>query len=188
MYCPWYHKICIYTTTTGLFSPNQKQWFWIVHKWQWCNQSFYPRWLYMLTVTTLSWHLWCYRGHNPFRYQVSTCIPCRRFDNNNNYYYWKFPTVLSFNSFCHGLPLVIFGNCWMMPSMIWRLLQIKEWVIVITHSEICIILHIIPKLNSVFVSLFIKNIGRVKDKRQCTVFSAGAKWKFHINISLLHYK
>ena len=61
----------------------------------------------------------------------------------------------------------IFSNYWMRLSMIWRIMQIEEGVIRlslrlrrITPSEICIILHIIRKPNSIIVLLFIQNISR----------------------------
>ena len=60
----------------------------------------------------------------------------------------------------------IFSNYWMRLSWIWRILQIKEVVIHrgrrprwITPSEICRILHILRKPNSVVALLFIQNIS-----------------------------
>ena len=58
-----------------------------------------------------------------------------------------------------------FSNYWMRLSRIWRILQIKEGVIHrgrrprwITPSEICRILHILLKPNSIIALLFIQNI------------------------------
>ena len=60
----------------------------------------------------------------------------------------------------------IFSNYWMRLSRIWRILQIKECVIHggrrrrwITPSEICRILHILRKPNSIIALLFIQNIS-----------------------------
>ena len=60
----------------------------------------------------------------------------------------------------------VFSNYWMRPSRIWRILQIKEGVIhrgrrprSITPSEICRILHILRKPNSIIALLFIQNIS-----------------------------
>ena len=60
----------------------------------------------------------------------------------------------------------IFGNYWIRLSRIWRILQIKEGVIHrglrprwITPSEICRILHILRKPNSIIALLFIQNIS-----------------------------
>ena len=60
----------------------------------------------------------------------------------------------------------IFSNYWMRLSRIWRILQIKEGVIHlglrprwITLSEICRILHILRKPNSIIALLFIQNIS-----------------------------
>ena len=60
----------------------------------------------------------------------------------------------------------IFSNYWMRLSRIWRILQIKEGVINrgrrprwIAPSEICRILHILRKPNSVIALLFIQNIS-----------------------------
>ena len=60
----------------------------------------------------------------------------------------------------------IFSNYWMRPSRIWRILQTKEgdihrgqrprWI---TPSEICRILHILRKPNSIIALLFIQNIS-----------------------------
>ena len=57
---------------------------------------------------------------------------------------------------------IIVSNYWMRPSRIWRILQIKEGVIHrgrITPSEICRILHILRKPNSIIALLFIQNIS-----------------------------
>ena len=61
---------------------------------------------------------------------------------------------------------IIIGNYWMRLSRIWRILQIKEAVIHrgrrprwITLSEICRILHILRKANSIIALLFIQNIS-----------------------------
>ena len=58
------------------------------------------------------------------------------------------------------------NNYWMRLSRIWRILQIKEGVIHrgrrprwITPSEICRILHILQKPNSIIALLFIQNIS-----------------------------
>ena len=58
----------------------------------------------------------------------------------------------------------IFSNYWMRLSRIWRILQIKEGVIHrgrrlrwITPSEICRILHILRKPNSIIALLVIQN-------------------------------
>ena len=60
----------------------------------------------------------------------------------------------------------IISNYWMRLSRIWRILQIKEGVIHrgrrlrwITPSEICRILHILRKPNSIIALLFIQNIS-----------------------------
>ena len=60
----------------------------------------------------------------------------------------------------------ISSNYWMRLSRIWRILQIKEGVIHrarrpkwITPSEICRILHILRKPNSITALLFIQNIS-----------------------------
>ena len=61
---------------------------------------------------------------------------------------------------------IIFSNYWMRPSRIWRILQIKEGVIHrgrrprwLIPSEICRILHILRKPNSIIALLFIQNIS-----------------------------
>ena len=61
---------------------------------------------------------------------------------------------------------IIMSNYWMRPSRIWRILQIKEGVIHrgqrpkwITPYEICRILHILRKPNSIIALLFIQNIS-----------------------------
>ena len=61
--------------------------------------------------------------------------------------------------------LKIFSNYWMTLRRIWRIVQIKEGVIHrgrrpkwITPSEICRILHILRKPNSIIALLFIQNI------------------------------
>ena len=58
------------------------------------------------------------------------------------------------------------SNYWMRLSRIWRILQIKEGVIhrgrrprCTTPSEICRILHILRKPNSIIALLFIQNIS-----------------------------
>ena len=63
------------------------------------------------------------------------------------------------------IKVVIISNYWMRLSRIWRILQIKEGVINrgrrprwITSSEICRILHILWKPNSIIALLFIQNI------------------------------
>ena len=62
--------------------------------------------------------------------------------------------------------LPLFSNCWMRLSRIWRILQIKQSIIHrgrrprwITPSEICNILHIQRKPNSMIALLFIQNIS-----------------------------
>ena len=62
--------------------------------------------------------------------------------------------------------ICIFGNYWMTLSRIWRSLQIKEGVIHRsrrsrwrTPSEICRILYILRKPNSIIALLFIQNIS-----------------------------
>jgi len=57
----------------------------------------------------------------------------------------------------------IISNYWMRLSRIWRILQVEESVIHrgrgwITPSEICRILHILRKPNSIIALLFIQNI------------------------------
>ena len=63
---------------------------------------------------------------------------------------------------------IIISNYWMRLSRIWRILQIKEGVIhrrpkcktpCKTPSEICRILHILRKANSIIALLFIQNIS-----------------------------
>ena len=51
----------------------------------------------------------------------------------------------------------VLSNYWMRLSRIWRILQISEGVI--TPSEICWILHILRKPNSIIALLFIQNIS-----------------------------
>ena len=60
----------------------------------------------------------------------------------------------------------IFSNYWMRLSTIWRILQIKEDVILrgrrprwIAPSEICKILHFLRKPNSIIALLFMQNIS-----------------------------
>ena len=60
----------------------------------------------------------------------------------------------------------ILSNYWMRLSRIWRILYIKEGVIHrgwrprwLTPSEICRILHILRKPNSIIALLFIRNIS-----------------------------
>ena len=72
---------------------------------------------------------------------------------------YKFRPTLS------QLQTLIFSNYWMRLSRIWRILQIKEGVIHrgrrprwVTPSEICRILHILRKPNSIIALLFIQNI------------------------------
>ena len=62
--------------------------------------------------------------------------------------------------------LTLFSNCWMRLSRIWRILQIKQSIIHrgrrprwITPSEICNILHIQRKPNSMIALLFIQNMS-----------------------------
>ena len=62
--------------------------------------------------------------------------------------------------------VLIISNYWMRLSRIWRILQSKEVVIHrgrrprwITPSEICWILHILRKPNSIIALLFIQNIS-----------------------------
>ena len=72
----------------------------------------------------------------------------------------------------------IFGNYWIRLSRIWRILQIKEGVIHrglrprwITPSEICRILHILRKPNSIIALLFIQNISSfLKEFRHFALF------------------
>ena len=47
---------------------------------------------------------------------------------------------------------------------IWRMLQISEGVIHLDHSEICRILHILRKPNSIIVLLFLQNDSKYKNK------------------------
>jgi len=63
-----------------------------------------------------------------------------------------------------ALSQIIISNYWMMLSRIWRILQVEESVIHlgrrprwITPSEICRILHILRKPNSIIALLFIQN-------------------------------
>jgi len=63
------------------------------------------------------------------------------------------------------VPWRIFSNYWMRLSRIWRILQVEESVIHrgrrprwITPFEICRILHILRKPNSIIALLFIQNI------------------------------
>ena len=51
----------------------------------------------------------------------------------------------------------VISNYWMRLSRIWRILQVEESVM-ITPSEICRILHILRKPNSIIALLFIQNI------------------------------
>ena len=60
---------------------------------------------------------------------------------------------------------ITFSNYWLRLSRIWRILQIKEGIIHrgrsprwITPSEICRILHILRKPNSIIALLFIQNV------------------------------
>ena len=69
-----------------------------------------------------------------------------------------------------ALELVI-SNYWMRLSRIWRILQVEEGVIHrgqrprwITFSEICRILHILRKPNSIIALLFIQNIFKLLNK------------------------
>ena len=76
-------------------------------------------------------------------------------------------TLLSSSVWCNVWFKQIFSNYyWMRLSRIWRILQIEEGVIHrgrrprwITPSEICRILHILRKPNSIIASLFIQNIS-----------------------------
>jgi len=63
-----------------------------------------------------------------------------------------------------GLAIFTCSNNWMRLSRIWRILQVEEGVIHrgrrlrwITPSEICRILHILQKPNSIIALLFIQN-------------------------------
>ena len=54
---------------------------------------------------------------------------------------------------------ILISSYWMRLSRMWRIMQIEETVW-ITASEICVILHIIRKLDSIIVLLFIPNISK----------------------------
>ena len=78
-----------------------------------------------------------------------------------------------------GMKLEILSNYWMRPSRIWRILQIKEGAIHsgrrprwITPSEICRILHILRKPNSIIALLFIQNISSFLIRHYALCFSA----------------
>ena len=67
--------------------------------------------------------------------------------------------------FLVSIEFYIISNYWMRLSRIWRILQVEESVIHrgrrprgITPSEICGILHILRKPNSIIALLFIQNI------------------------------
>jgi len=60
---------------------------------------------------------------------------------------------------------IIFSNYWLRLSRIWRILQVEESIIHrgrrprwITPSEICRVLHMLRKPNSIITLLFIQNI------------------------------
>ena len=94
---------------------------------------------------------------------------------------------------------VVFSNYWMRLSRIWRILQIKVGVIHrgrrprwITPSEICRILHILRKPNSMIALLFIQNISPfLKEFRNFALcFSAHQTWQpspqvFSVNGSII---
>ena len=70
----------------------------------------------------------------------------------------------------HFFSYLLFSNYWMRLSRIWRIGQIEEGVIHrgrrprwITPSEICLILHILGKPNSLIALLFIQNNSLFKN-------------------------
>ena len=82
--------------------------------------------------------------------------------------------LLSFPKTQFRWHLALFSNDWMRLSRICRILQIKEGVIHrgrrpswITPSEICRILHILRKPNSIIALLFIQNISVLKGILPC---------------------
>ena len=96
------------------------------------------------------------------------------------------------------------GNYWMRLSRIWRILQIEESVIHrgrrprwITPSEICRILHILRKPNSIIALLFIRNIifaqtCKLSNSRpflsllnETTFFSVNGSIIFDVNDSII---
>ena len=100
-------------------------------------------------------------------YQYRSTKLCRRAGA-----YRKWCTITYTRSHIGSLIIVwinvwlIFSNYWMRLSRIWRILQIKEAVIHrgrrprwITPSEICRILHILRKPNSIIALLLIQNIS-----------------------------
>ena len=74
--------------------------------------------------------------------------------------------------------ITIISNYWMRLRRIWRIVQIKEGVIHrgrrprwITPSEICTILHILRKPNSIIALLFVQNISPfLKEFRHFALF------------------
>ena len=77
-------------------------------------------------------------------------------------YWWRLEMAVEPSTFQILVPGKIFTNYWVRLSRRWRIMQIEEdvrsrWI---TSSEICIILHIIWKLISIIVLLFIQNISK----------------------------
>ena len=76
----------------------------------------------------------------------------------------------------------IFSNYWMRLSRIWRILQVEESVIHrgrrwITASEICRILHILRKPNSIIALLFIQNIIFAQTCKLLAAISIFVEWQ-----------
>ena len=82
-------------------------------------------------------------------------------------------TILSIQLFL----LVLFSNYYIRLSVMQRIIQIEEYVIQITCSKICLILHTIWKPNLRTVLSFIQNISSVREKDELQCFLRWHKLK-----------
>lgn len=120
-------------------------------------------------------NLWCVCDDNPFSNQVSTSISYSGSDISKVSFFLLNPddTVLSIQLFL----LVLFSNYYIRLSVMQRIIQIEEYVIQITCSKICLILHTIWKPNLGIVLLFIQNISSVREKDELQCFLRWHKLK-----------
>ena len=108
----------------------------------------------------LSYPLWCHRTHG-WRWRLLEPSPQAGKINRKHTWCTVNKPFQSIN-YDHR----IISSYWMRLSRIWRILQSKEGVIHrgrrprwITSSEICRILHILRKPNSIIALLFIQNVS-----------------------------
>ena len=108
--------------------------------------------------------LWQFRWQSSEAKNNLNCQPGNLTGNKDTHLKRSRFTFIHASSYFVGLRM--FSNYWMRLSRIWTILQIKEGVIHrgrrprwITTSEICRILHILRKPNSIIALLFIQNIS-----------------------------